>query len=418
MSTNAPSATTLEDALQAVLEEGGLVAENGSHIVDGVEPRFAATPSSPAELVAVLACANEHSAAVIPWGAGSGMMLGNIPERYDIALSTERLVRVLEYEPADFVVTVEAGLTLAKLQALLNEQGQFLPLDGPPQRTIGGLLAVGHGGPAQHAYGRPRDWLLGCRIALVDGTIVHTGGRVVKNVAGYDLSRMMVGSLGTLGVIVDVTLKVAPLPAREETLLIAHADMIEACDAVRAAAKRGLALRATCVVGSKAAYWLSGPESAVERTRRELDEANDGTIERLDSEAGVRFWDALVAHGALDLEVRITVPPSKSAATLRQFETLSQELSIDTEMVAYPTVGIVLARLSDGDANAHAIFIERARRAAVDTGGSLVVTQAPADLKARIDVWGESAALPLMRSLKSEFDPKSVLNPGRYVGSI
>ncbi len=418
MSTSARPAADLQDALQAVLQEGSLAAEDGNHVVDGKTPALCASPSSSAELAAVLACANEHDAAIIPWGAGCGMLLGNVPERYDLALSTARLDRVIEYEPADFVITVEAGMTLATLQSLISEHGQFLPIEGSPQATIGGLLAVGHGGPSQYAYGQPRDWLLGCRIALVDGTVVHTGGRVVKNVAGYDLSRMMVGSLGTLGVIVEATLKVAPRPAREETLLSTHADMIGACDAIRAFAKRGLALRATCALQNKAAYWLSGPASAVERTRRELDEAANGKMERMDAEASEEFWNALTEYDSPDLEVRASVPSSKASAALRQFRALGQDLDIELEPVVYPTVGILIARLSEGEVDAYANFVDRARRAAVDVGGSLVVTRASADLKPRLDVWGETRALPLMRSLKQEFDPNSVLNPGRYVGSI
>ena len=417
MSTKPLSATKLEDALAAVLKEGSLTPEDGGHVVDGVRPQLVATPSSSAELAAVLACANEHGAAIIPWGAGSGMMLGNVPERYDLALTTARLDRVLEYEPADLVVTVEAGLTLAKLQAMLNEQGQFLPIDGPPQATIGGLLAVGHGGASQYAYGRPRDWLLGCRIALVDGTIVHTGGRVVKNVAGYDLSRMMVGSLGTLGVIVEVSLKVAPLPAREETLLAEHTDVIEACEAVRAAAKRGLALRAACAVENKATYWLSGAESAVERTRREL-AATDATFDRMDADAAAQYWNALEARDESALEIRIAVPPSKVSVSLSQLEALSNSLGLGTELVAYPTLGMLVASFSEADVDACANFVQQSRQSAVDVRGSLIVTRASVDLKARLDVWGESPALALMRSFKHEFDPKSVLNPGRYVGAI
>ena len=417
MSTKPLSATKLEDALAAVLKEGSLTPEDGGHVVDGVRPQLVATPSSSAELAAVLACANEHGAAIIPWGAGSGMMLGNVPERYDLALTTARLDRVLEYEPADLVVTVEAGLTLANLQAMLNEQGQFLPIDGPPQATIGGLLAVGHGGASQYAYGRPRDWLLGCRIALVDGTIVHTGGRVVKNVAGYDLSRMMVGSLGTLGVIVEVSLKVAPLPAREETLLAEHTDVIEACEAVRAAAKRGLALRAACAVENKATYWLSGAESAVERTRREL-AATDATFDRMDADAAAQYWNALEARDESALEIRIAVPPSKVSVSLSQLEALSNSLGLGTELVAYPTLGMLVASFSEADVDACANFVQQSRQCAIDVGGSLIVTRASVDLKARLDVWGESPALALMRSFKHEFDPKSVLNPGRYVGAI
>ena len=418
MSTKPLSATKLEDALAGVLKEGMLIADDGSHVVDGVKPRLVVTPSSPAELAAVLGCANEHAAAVIPWGAGSSMMLGNVPERYDLALTTVRLDRVLEYEPADLVVTVEAGLPLAKLQALLGEQGQFLPIDGPPQASIGGLLAVGHGGASQHAHGFPRDWLLGCRIALVDGTIVHTGGRVVKNVAGYDLSRMIVGSLATLGVMVEVTLKVAPLPARQETFVSAHQDMVEACDEVRAVANRGLALSATCITEDSTAYRLSGTESAVERTRRELDDATDGDIERMHDDAGVRFWEAHDVHEASGLEIRATVPKSKTATMLRQVAALSQEESLRMEPVVYPTIGLLLARLPDGDVQSYASFVQQARQSAVDAGGSLVVTRASADLKGQLDVWGKSPALLLMRSLKHEFDPNSVLNPGRFVGAI
>jgi glycolate oxidase FAD binding subunit len=133
------------------------------------------------------------------------MPLGNIPARYDIALRTTKLDRVIEYEPADMTVAVEAGMTMGQLQSLLAGRGQFLPIDAPADATVGGVLAAGVSGPSRHAYGLPRDWLIGCRIVLADGTIVKGGGRVVKNVAGYDIQKLVAGSLGTLGVIAEAT---------------------------------------------------------------------------------------------------------------------------------------------------------------------------------------------------------------------
>jgi FAD/FMN-containing dehydrogenase len=138
----------------------------------------------------------------------------------------------------------------------------------------------------------------------------------------------------------------------------------------------------------------------------------------MQDDSRVRFWEAHDVHEASDLEIRATVPKSKTATMLRQVVVLSQEESLRMEPVVYPTLGLLLARLSDGDVQSYASFVQQARQSAVDAGGSLVVTRASADLKAQLDVWGKSPAPLLMRSLKHEFDPNSVLNPGRFVGAI
>ena len=244
-----------------------------SHAVDGLAPGCAVEPLTVEELCAALRDASERGAAVIPWGAGRHMSLGNVPTRYDVALRTTKLDRVIEYEPADMTVAVEAGITMGRLQSLLAERGQFLPIDAPADATVGGVLSAGVSGPSRHAYGLPRDWLLGCRMALADGTAIKGGGRVVKNVAGYDMPKLFVGSLGTLGVIVEATFKVAPLPVAQETLLANFPSLEAAADAARAADERSLALRAVALRQAEgenlAAFWLAGPHAAVERTRRE-----------------------------------------------------------------------------------------------------------------------------------------------------
>jgi glycolate oxidase FAD binding subunit len=348
------------------------------------------------------------------------MALGNVPRRYDLALRTAKLDRVVEYEPADLTVTVEAGMTAGRLETLLGEHGQFLPIDAPLEATAGGALAAGLSGPSSHAYGLPRDWLIGCRVAHADGTISKGGGRVVKNVAGYDLPKLAVGALGTLGVIVEATFKVAPLPARQETLLFDCASVEEASTLTFAADERGLALRAVALLpqaqeGATTAFWLAGPLSAVERTARELRELAGADARRLEAGEADRWWDALGATGG-GVTLRASLTPSAVLAFMQRLRDAAPETQV--HCLAYPTTGIVLAALQAEPDRAVAA-IEAARRAAAEAGGTLVVTSAPLDVKRRIDVWDDpGSALPLKRRFKEQFDPHGTLNPGRFVGGL
>ena len=399
-------------------------APTASLAVDGLAPGCAVEPPTVEELCAALRDANERGAAVIPWGAGRHMALGNAPARYDVALRTAKLDCVLEYEPADLTLGVEAGITMGRLQALLAERGQFLPIDAPADATVGGVLSVGLSGPSAHAYGLPRDWLLGCRLALADGTLVKCGGRVVKNVAGYDLQKLAVGSLGTLGVIVEATFKVAPLPVAQETFLANFPSLDAAADAARAADERSLALRAVALRQAEgenlAAFWLAGPHAAVERTRRELAEiCAAATTERLEADASQGWWadvgaglDPPSTPAGNGTALRASLPPS-------QVPVLLERLPLASEALAYPTTGLVLAWLAATAAEDAVAIASEARRLAESKGGSLVVTRAPVELKQRIDVWGNGgSALPLMRRLKQQLDPRSTLNPGRFMGGI
>ena len=446
MSTNAPPDTELaESALRKILGDG-LADGSAEFAVDGFTPRYVATPSSVEQLAGALAAANEAGAAVIPWGGGCHMALGNVPRRYVVALRTTKLDGVTEYEPADLTVTVEAGVTFGQLAAILAEHEQFLPIDAPGEATVGGVLAAAAGGPSQHAYGLTRDWLLGCRIAQADGVLVRGGGRVVKNVAGYDLPRLIVGSLGTLGVIVEATFKLTPLPATQETLLAVHASLGAAADASRAADERGLALASVALIGAAAAamldtgidldpgaaiaaYRIAGGAAAAERTRNELAALSvDGETLLLDSDRTTSFWRRLAAplrrrpsDKTGDIELKASLPPAAVpgfVATLAGGDAEAGAL-----LIAYPTVGVVRVTLAETEADemasaAVASTVETLRAHAVAASGSLVVTRAPVELKRRIDVWGEVEALPLMRNLKQQFDPASTLNPGRFVGGI
>ncbi len=425
MSLDAPSNAA---ALEAALSAAGTVAPGSdAFAVDGLKARYVVTPADVGGFADSLAAANNADASVVPRGGGRQMALGNVPRRYDVALRTAALNSVLEYEPADMTATVEAGISMGDLASALAEHGQFLPFDAPSDASLGGVLAAAVSGPSRHAYGLPRDWLLGCRIALADGTLVRAGGRVVKNVAGYDLPRLIVGSLGTLGVIVEATVKVTPLPAVEETLLALQASASAAIDAASEAGSRGLALTAVAVLdggaasrcgaavdesGWRAAYRVAGGVAAVARTKDELGTLAGGEDAAvLASQQATAFWSSMLEPLG-DIELTITVPP----AALRGLVDLLPEGRAG--VVAYPTGGKLRVGLDSADAEETASSVRALREAALRAGGSLVVNAAPPGVKQAVAVWGDIAALAIMRRMKQEFDPRSTLNPGRFVGGI
>src|SRR5262245_48381521 len=188
-------------------------SENGARfVIDGREPQEVSFPESIEQAAGMIYTATEHRRAVSPVGTGAFLHLGGLPRRYDLALCLQRMSRIVDYQPTDMTVSVEAGMSLARLQQILGEQNQWLPLDPPwPERvTVGGLIAMNLSGPSRLSQGTVRDFLIGIKVIRADGTVIKGGGRVVKNVAGYDLTKLYCGSFGTLGVIAEATFKVRP----------------------------------------------------------------------------------------------------------------------------------------------------------------------------------------------------------------
>jgi glycolate oxidase FAD binding subunit len=410
ISTTPLPSSSLDGTLRRLLGES-LSAGDTSHTVDGCVPALVAAPASVDQLAAVLRACNEHGAAVVPWGGGRHMALGNIPARYDVVLRTAQLGRLLEYEPADLTVTVEAGMTLGVLQARLAGHGQFLPIDAPPDATAGGVLAAGLSGPSAHTYGLPRDWLIGCRVALADGTLIKGGGRVVKNVAGYDLPKLFVGSLGILGVIVEATFKLAPLPPVEDTLLVACPSVSDAAAIAVAADRRGLAVRAIALRrapdGADAAFWLAGTEAAVDRTRREIAEVC-GPSPATEAARTGRFDEPRAPAGESTV-LRASMLPSDVPAFLERLPSTSESL-------AYPTTGVVIVRLAAAESERAPRLVRELRAWAADAGASVIVAAAPMMVKQQVDVWDfGGGALPLTQRMKQQFDPRDTLNPGRLL---
>jgi glycolate oxidase FAD binding subunit len=396
-------------------------ADTSRYVVDGCVPSLVAAPQDAEALAAVLAAAADAGVAVVPWGGGAHMGLGNPPRRYDLALDVTRLDRVIEHEPADLTVTVEAGVRLRNLQGLLAANGQWLAIDPPAagDSTIGGLLAANLSGPARVAHGTLRDLLIGITVATAQGRLVRSGGRVVKNVAGYDMGKLHVGALGTLGVIVAASFKVAPLPAVTAHALVHHAEaprLLALAFAVRDAglAANGLALARGAEGGRWAlAVRFAGGRAAVDRSLRDLLRlANDAGASPVDGDI-VAWEEALRPAAARDAEsvvAKAAVRPSDAGAILRA------AAAGGGGVVAYPTAGLVYASWPAAP-GVEVLALLRAQ--AESLGGALVLEAAPSALKTSFDAWGATRGdFQLMRRLKAEMDPGGLLSPGRYLGGL
>ena len=349
-------------------------------------------PAGAEELAALLRDAAAARLAVVPVGGGRARGMGNPADRCDVELHTARLDRVLEHSQADMVVSVEAGITLEALQAELARSGQFLPVDpfGSPGHTIGGLLATGWTGPLRMRYGSPRDFLIGIRVALPDGKLVTAGGRVVKNVSGYDMMKLHYGALGTLGVIVGASFKAFPRPLHEATVTADGGWQ----DAERALSSPLAPVAVELTSGGKVLARFFGGPDAVKGAVAGLGwkPAPDGA------------WSEHAAR-APERWARISVPRT----ALRDAVHLLPE-GADW----WASAGSGIAHWAPGAADAGAVRDVRSRVEAA--GGSLVMLAAPDAFMREVGAWGRPpATLDVMRRIKAAFDPDGVLNPGRFV---
>lgn len=402
-------------------------------LVDGQTPRRTAAPNDAAEVAALLRDAHDEKAIVAPRGGGTMLDLGAPLERVDLALSLEKLIGVLDYQPANLTVRTEAGITLGELNRTLLEHGQCVPLDPPcsSAATVGGILATNASGPSRIRYGSARDLVIGLRVALPDGQIVKGGGQVVKNVAGYDLPKLFIGSLGTLGVIVEATFKLAPLPQNRRTLLAGFSDLAQAGDLALRVLQSPL-LPLSVVILDRAAssqYALSdhyalavrfgGTAGAVNqqveqvtawaRTNSNVDLAT------LDQDDGL--WSRLSDFGVdKQIVLKLCVLPTLVVPAGTAAETIAAQHGLSCSFVGN-ALGVLLVALK-GNLDQAKDAIESLRQALAGMDGHLIVQRAPRELRAQIDVWGPGQNATQMRKLKQEFDPHGILNPGRFVAGI
>jgi glycolate oxidase FAD binding subunit len=400
------------------------------YAVDEIVPDAVALPSSEAEAAGVLRAAAAAQKVVVPWGAGTKQDLGRPLERVDLVLSLEKLNRVVDYVPADMTITVEAGMRFANLQALTARNGQTVSLDPPRAAgaTIGGIVATSASGPRRMAYGGVRDFLLGCRVALPDGRVIKAGGKVVKNVAGYDMPKLFAGSLGTLGVITEVSLKLRPLPADSRTLLFGFAELGPAMAAAEAILNSELLPAAVAVLTPEAARRLEapGPVSlavALEETVENNVYQADRILQMLSAPVALAgaaesdFWDRLRNYGdrfGADFRMRVNTVIGDLGQQLQ--DCLGSPGPVKYEAVAYVPSGTAMLYgfRNGGEAGAVAQAVQ-ARMA----GGSAVLESAPVALRRQVDVWGPARPeWKIVEGIRETFDPGRTLNRGRFVGRV
>ena len=442
MATLDKFADSLYDAFRSIVGDSGILPDDQvtGYTVDGILPKLVVVPGNISEMQDVLRIASERNVSVIPAGSGSKLSIGNVVPEIDIVVSTRRLKKVVEYEPADLTVTVESGIRLSDLQKELAVHRQYLPLNPPyaDTCTIGGIVATNSSGPLRLQHGTARNLVLGLHVMLANGTVVKSGGKVVKNVAGYDLNKLYIGSYGTLGIITEVSLKLSPLPSHE-TILIAQSDTIEK------AIHNGLSIVRSQVGPS---YVILMTEYVINGLSKQLPtlmvgfggEAETvswqlGFTQSLMEQNGAKSVHVIKAEtqdrlrheiqeysAAAKVSNHIIIKVNLKRTDMSKFAEEVHELTSDIMFNLGNGVAYLRLPVTNGDDFARDDFksiagsITKLRQQVMGMKGNLTIESAPPELKQHLDIWGPiGSTLDLMKHIKTKFDSKNILNARRFV---
>lgn len=423
---------------QAIVERltgqaiGQVRAANAADTVAGVQPAAVVTPTAADEVATLLKFANEQRLTVLVRGGGTQLTLGYPPAGGDILLDMTGLNQLIEHEPGDMTASAEAGMRLVDFQQAVGQAGQWLALDPalPAAATIGGLVATAASGPRRLRYGGVRDQIIGVQIIRADGVAAKGGGKVVKNVAGFDLPKLLTGSLGTLGVIVGVTFRLYPHAPASCTVVLPPAPLQPWADlAVRLLATT-LVPSAIDLVGqfgspdtTLAVRFEGSAEATVEQAAevQGLIDATAGAAEVLSGEAETAYWQAAAAGpavaGATTVRLKVSLLPTTIADWLSRAQETAERLNLTGSWRAHAGHGLLDVALAGEPVTLRAAVADL-RAVALGHRGSLVVSAATETVLPLLDPWGNSPALELMQRVKAQFDPQRILNPGRFVGRI
>jgi glycolate oxidase FAD binding subunit len=428
-----------------------------AYALDGKRPKVIISPSTKEEVSKIVAYAHQQRLTVIPMGNGTKIGMGGIPRAIDIVLLTRRLNRITDCDSENLTLSAESGITLNGVQKRLAEEGRgyFLPLDPPftDKATLGGIVATNSSGPKRYLYGTARDLVTGMKTIFPNGDMIVSGGKTVKNVSGYDMCKLMIGSFGTLGIICEITFKLLPLTEREASLLVPFKNLEEADDFVQEITHSQLLpasiemLNALAVSRMKyrvllppdGSYLVAiGLEGVAESVERQLSEIMDrgkkhGALETvpLHSEKHEAFWKSLRDFskglapkypGLIALKANFLM--SKSGKMMRIYEKIAKGWGINCAIISHSGNGILytypLADLN-GRSKAEAMMklIKKLTAEAVKNEGNLIIESAPFSLKKKVNIWGRSRSdYQIIRRLKKQIDPAGILNPGRFLGGI
>ncbi|HEV2315157.1 MAG TPA: FAD-binding oxidoreductase [Candidatus Acidoferrales bacterium] len=427
-------------------------AQLTAYEVDGVRPSAAVRPGAAGEVAELVKLAVAEKLAVIPMGARTKLSIGMPPTRYDLAIDMTRLDRVISYDPGDLTLSAEAGISLAKLAATLAEHKQFLPLAGPfyERATIGGTLGSGVDSPLRQMYGTARDFVLGMEFVTGDGALAKSGGRVVKNVSGYDLHKLMLGAIGSLGVMTRVNFKTFPLAAETRGWLAGFTRAEDAFAFAHTIRKSPLAPQTLEIFDRSAAGILdtklpiaqaewsvaisaAGNERVLERSADDLQNlsrtANAAAFRALDGaaalelRAAIREFPALVATKFTDgVIVKFTALPTEMAETVQMLKTAATERGLPYAVFARGVGVIYFALLpTERDATTTTRLAQCAKEiiSAAGKNSRGMILQSTLELKREANVWSKPGDdFPLMQRVKQAFDPHGIFAPGRFVGGL
>jgi glycolate dehydrogenase FAD-binding subunit len=450
-------AVSLSSRLADLVGAGRVIADPASlagYEVDGRRPSAALLPASVAEIAEILRFASAERLAVIPVGGKSHLHVGMPPQRYDLALDLSRMNRILAYEPNDLTLGAEPGISFADLDASLREKRQFLPLSPPfaQRATLGGIVAAGADTPFRYAHGTARDFLLGVEFVTGEGVISKSGGRVVKNVTGYDLHKLLIGSFGTLAVVTRLNFRTFPLPPDQKMFVAAFSDRSAALAFCRALTKSPLQPRIVDVLDPGAAglftnlgsrclgrdLWsvlveVAGHQAVLERHARDL-----AAISRETHAAGFSALDegqrekcfrdlcefspiAFAATPAATI-FRIAALPSSLPVLVPQIKALAERRGFDCAILVRALAVVYVALLAPTDPKLYPQLTNCSRDLmdlCTPSGAAAMVERCPLELKKTLDIWPPAGTEhEIAKRLKGVFDPQGILSPGRFRGGI
>lgn len=437
----------MHDDLKGIVGESGILPESQIEVYtfDGYVPKVVVLPASVQEIQEVLRFAAKEGLSVMPAGSGTKLGIGNLPQQLDLVLATTRLNSVIEYEPADLTVTVEAGIRLQDLQTELAKHRQYLAMNPPyaDRCTLGGIVATNASGSLRLRHGTARNQVLGLRVVRADGAIVKSGGKVVKNVAGYDLNKLYIGAFGTLGIITEVTLKLSPIPVRQAILTADFQNVQDAVDTGLGIVGSqtlpmfvDLCVNADVGIGAAAderkpmlAIGFGGdPETVAWQLTQsqEIVEQNGATgVTIIEDESRRHLQESIREFPAKNRGTDGVIAKLNLRRTdIAEFAAQIVEASWarDVQIMALLGSGVLYLAIpvtSDTDFQGLATTLTQLRQSAMTAQGNLIIETGPPELKRHIDVWGEIGdPLGLMKQVKDRFDAEGLLNPGRFVSNI
>jgi len=417
----------LTEDLRGIVGSDSVREATAEDAVEGVEPAFVVEPGSVEEISDVMKLAAHENLAVSPRGGGTKTHIGDPPRQLDLIVSTARMNEIMEHTPGDQIFRAEAGVKLEDLQEQISGSDQMLALDPPESgATLGGIIAANSSGPRRYKYGTVRDLIIGITVVLHDGTVAKAGSKVVKNVAGYDLSKLFTGSLGTLGIIATANFRLHPRPETARTVAVEAAGPQQAQAAAQAIVHSQVEATAVELHYGEEEKLLTvllesipgGIDAKTEAAHFLLKQF--GEVRTLSDEEVDHLGPLTPPEVTDEIVLKIGAPPADLAAVLESVVDAAERKGLaHPRITGHAGTGVTFVGLSSEDEDAAAGFVEEMREIRTRKGGNVTLQRAPLTLKQRVSTWdNEGDYLGLVRRVKEKFDPRGGMNPGRFLGGL